>query len=629
MSFRRRLALFFLLIVVAPMIVVAILVSEVADDSANGKTDAALAEDLELGQSRFESFQRDAREVGTEITEDPAVRAALAAGDAKAAARAAEELAESRGAETMVFTDPDGRVLASIAREPPFAEAIFRLERPSGAAVGRLVISMTSAEEYLGKVAELTGERAALVLPDDEITGALEVDPAEIPKPGETTDATVGDGQIRLAAIELPGSGGVALVLGSPADSGGFLASRPGIAVAVLAFILIALFAAWVVTRTLQSQVGSMLAAARRIGDGDFSGSVPVVGDDEMAGLATEFNEMRDRLSAQMDQLKRQRVEIESSVSRIGEAFASGLDREALLDVMIETTVGACDAEYGIVALSGRDGAEAETGTATDEMRDVALEAERAALRGGEGVRGDREGTFALSAPLGRMGAEGDPVGAMTVARAGRAFSTSEADVFYYLVGQAGASVENVALHELVSEQAVTDELTGLPNNRAFRDSIAKEAARAARFRHDLSLLILDIDDFKQVNDTYGHLQGDAVLRTIGKILDAESRGIDEPARYGGEEFVMALPETGAEGASELGERIRAAIAAEPVPLVDGDGEITVTASFGAATMPAVGRGVTELIAAADGALYEAKRAGKNRVMVAKGNGTGWRTDAQ
>ena len=629
MSFRRRLALFFLLIVVIPMIAIAILVTEVADDSASGKTDAALAEDLELGQSRFESLQSEAGDVAEKIAKDPAVRDALATGDPEAAAARIEALAENRGARTMVFTDPDGRVIVSIDREPPFAEAIVRLERPGGTEVGRLVISMTTAEEYLGEVAELTGERAALVSPGGEVIGALEVAGSELPQPGETTDATLGDGEIRLAAVALPAASGVSLVLGSPTDSGGFLTSRPGIAVAVLGFILIALFAAWVVVRTLQGQVGTMLAAARRIGDGDFSGSVPVVGDDEMAGLATEFNEMRDRLAAQMDQLKRQRREIESSVNRIGEAFASGLDRGALLDILIETTVGACDAEYGIVALSGRDGAEAEFGIATDEMRDVALEVERAALRGGEGIKGDRDGTFALSAPLGHLGAENDPVGAMTVGRTGQAFSPSEQDVFYYLVGQAAASVENVALHELVSEQAVTDELTGLPNNRAFRDSIEKEAARAARFRHELSLLILDIDDFKLVNDTYGHLQGDAVLRAIGKILSAESRGIDEPARYGGEEFVVALPETGAEGAREVGERIRAAIAEEAVARVDGDGEISVTASFGAATMPDVGVGIRDLIAAADGALYEAKRAGKNQVMAAKGNGAGWRTVAE
>jgi diguanylate cyclase (GGDEF)-like protein len=178
--------------------------------------------------------------------------------------------------------------------------------------------------------------------------------------------------------------------------------------------------------------------------------------------------------------------------------------------------------------------------------------------------------------------------------------------------------VENVSLHEMVSQQAVTDELTGLANNRALREWLAREAARAQRFGHDLSLLMLDIDDFKQVNDTYGHLQGDAVLRMVGQVLESEARAVDQPARYGGEEFVVALPETDTEGAAGLAERIRSRLAAEQVPRVDGEGPIGVTASIGVASIPATARDVRELIAVADAALYEAKRAGKDRVAAAE-----------
>jgi diguanylate cyclase (GGDEF)-like protein len=148
-----------------------------------------------------------------------------------------------------------------------------------------------------------------------------------------------------------------------------------------------------------------------------------------------------------------------------------------------------------------------------------------------------------------------------------------------------------------------------------------EESARAARFKHDLSLVILDVDNFKQVNDTYGHLQGDEVLRVIGKILAEESRGIDAPARYGGEEFVVALPETDEEGALEVAERIRERIEAVVIPLIEQDGEMRITASIGSATMPAPPADVQDLVAAADGALYEAKRTGKNKVIVAEFDG--------
>jgi diguanylate cyclase (GGDEF)-like protein len=214
----------------------------------------------------------------------------------------------------------------------------------------------------------------------------------------------------------------------------------------------------------------------------------------------------------------------------------------------------------------------------------------------------------------------------MTVARRGEQFSHAERDVFVYLVGQVSASIENIALHEQVSEQAVTDELTGLSNNRRFRELISKEAARSQRFGHELSLIMLDIDDFKRVNDTHGHLQGDEVLRTIGVVLASESRGVDEPARYGGEEFAVALPETGLEGALELAERIRARIESEAIPRIDGTGTLKITASVGAASMPASTDSARGLIAAAAAALYEAKRAGKNRVSGAPAASTASRS---
>jgi diguanylate cyclase (GGDEF)-like protein len=128
---------------------------------------------------------------------------------------------------------------------------------------------------------------------------------------------------------------------------------------------------------------------------------------------------------------------------------------------------------------------------------------------------------------------------------------------------------------------------------------------------------MLDIDDFKQVNDTRGHLQGDEVLRMVGRVLREESRGVDEPARYGGEEFAVALPETSLSGAAELAERVRSRIESESVPGVDGQAPLKVTASIGAASMPASAENARDLIAAADAALYEAKGAGKNRVVTA------------
>src|SRR5204862_2588536 len=169
------------------------------------------------------------------------------------------------------------------------------------------------------------------------------------------------------------------------------------------------------VLRTLSGQVTSMLEAARRIGRGDFSGEVPVVGNDEMAGLAQEFNKMSVRLRAQMGQLRHQRDEIELSVRRIGEAFASGLDRKAMLGIVADTAISACNASYGVIALAGRIGDEAEAGEATAALRDAVVVAEERATRGGAIADHEADGANALSAPIVRLG-DSEPIGVMSIA---------------------------------------------------------------------------------------------------------------------------------------------------------------------------------------------------------------------
>jgi diguanylate cyclase (GGDEF)-like protein len=335
-----------------------------------------------------------------------------------------------------------------------------------------------------------------------------------------------------------------------------------------------------------------------------------------MAGLASEFNKMSDRLSAQMRELRRQQVEVDRSVRRIGEAFASGLDRQGLLKVVVETALGACAAEYGTIAVSGRDGAEAEAGEPSEPIRNLAVAAEVDALGEDDIVSSQKGGSYAIATPLRQMGDPPVNLGVMTVARRGEAFTPAQREILLYLAGQVSSSIENIVLHERVSEQAVTDELTGLSNNRGFHQLIAKEATRAKRFDHVLSLIMLDIDNFKQINDTYGHLQGDMVLREVARVLRQSSREIDEPARYGGEEMAVALPQTDLEGAYQFAERVRRRIEALDLPVPGGNGSVRVTASFGVASLATAGSADKDhLVAAADAALYEAKRAGKNRTV--------------
>ncbi len=155
---------------------------------------------------------------------------------------------------------------------------------------------------------------------------------------------------------------------------------------------------------------------------------------------------------------------------------------------------------------------------------------------------------------------------------------------------------------------ATLDGLTGLKNHRAFQERLEREWERTLRYNTPLSLLLLDVDHFKQYNDTFGHPAGDQVLQTVAHLLQRGARDSDFAARYGGEEFVVVLPHTDCAGARTAAERLRAAIGQAPWP------QRPVTASFGVATLTAAMRSRAELIAQADRALYRSKESGRNRV---------------
>ena len=178
----------------------------------------------------------------------------------------------------------------------------------------------------------------------------------------------------------------------------------------------------------------------------------------------------------------------------------------------------------------------------------------------------------------------------------------------------AALALHNSWLLETIRSAADTDGLTGLTNRRVFDETLARELRRAERDASQVSLVMLDIDHFKHLNDTYGHQVGDDVLRAIATALDTNSRAFDLPARYGGEEFAIILPGCGADEAAALGERLRRAATADV-------GCAPVTASAGVATYPLHALDADGLLAAADAALYRAKREGRDRLCAAEGLG--------
>ena len=158
----------------------------------------------------------------------------------------------------------------------------------------------------------------------------------------------------------------------------------------------------------------------------------------------------------------------------------------------------------------------------------------------------------------------------------------------------------------------IIDGLTGLYNKRFFLEAIEAEVARARRYRRELSLLMFDIDHFKRVNDSFGHLAGDQILKDLGKLVVTRARREEIVARYGGEEFAILVPETGREGATELAEQLRAKVEGHEFSF---EGEvIPMTISIGVAALTEEDWDPTAFVKAADEALYRAKAAGRNRV---------------
>ncbi|MDQ3680388.1 MAG: sensor domain-containing diguanylate cyclase [Actinomycetota bacterium] len=223
------------------------------------------------------------------------------------------------------------------------------------------------------------------------------------------------------------------------------------------------------------------------------------------------------------------------------------------------------------------------------------------------------------------MVTDGEPIGALVLEQGGgldERISTTRINALVEFAAHGALSIRKATLLAEVERLARVDALTGLPNRRTFDETLHREVARAARSGEPLSLVMLDVDHFKQINDTYGHDRGDEVLREIGAILATSLRQIDLPARFGGEEFAFVLPDCTGHAALRLTEEVRSAIASAQ----NGDQGPSVTVSAGVASFPRNALTGAELTKQADEALYQSKRGGRDRATLATRTGPGAKT---
>jgi diguanylate cyclase (GGDEF)-like protein len=587
MSFRNRLTLFFIVIVIVPMIAVMVVLFRLVSETTESQANARLGQAQRGAQAEYGDARATGAEAAALIGSAPDLASAIRARDRAAIRSELAELAR-RSRSRRVRADLDGLGRFEVGGGDVVAPAMTRLVDARNRPVGRLEVGVVRAQEYVTTLARQAG--LDVVLSEESRVLATSVagirDAGALPPDGGAL--TVGGRTFRVATFADRGWAGTRVqtwLLVETEKAGSPFRGTTGLVSGALVGFLLAAFAfAITVSRSLQAQVQRLLDAARRLGRGEFGIQLPTEGNDEFAALGSEFNAMARELESRLEELQQERARLQGAIRRVGESFAKGLDRDALLDLVVQSAVDGVGADCGrATVLGGEDGPPQETARAGDLVahEDALHAVESEVLRTHAPAEAHTGGAHALAHPL-RATEGAEILGLISVARATRPFTDPDRDLLAYLANQAAVSIANVDLHETVQRQAVTDELTGLFNHRRFQEVMALEVERARRFGSDMGLIMLDIDDFKQFNDTYGHLQGDMVLREVAEVLRDSAREIDEPARYGGEEMAVALPQTDLEGAYQFAERVRRRIEALELPIIGGDGTLKVTASFGA-----------------------------------------------
>ncbi|MBL8953166.1 MAG: diguanylate cyclase [Myxococcaceae bacterium] len=407
----------------------------------------------------------------------------------------------------------------------------------------------------------------------------------------------------------------------------------------------------------LTKPLARLTAAMQRAEEGDFLARSPVVGEDEIGRLSASFNRMvakitslraseidhqRDLDQARVElelkgELEKTNTQLSSRLQELGILYDVSRTLNATLNlrevlqgitqivparlavpkfsIMLVTPGGDLEVVAALPANSegmtfavgeGICGKVAQTRKSvyvSDLETDTMFR-----VRGGAGARG--RGCL-LSVP---MMIRGSLLGVLNFERPEKAgISAEEIELCQAVADQAAMAVQNARLHEQTVELSITDPLTGVPNRRHLFTTLEAEINRANRFGTQLSILMIDIDHFKKLNDSAGHSAGDEVLREVCSLMRRMVRRVDTLARYGGEEFVVVLPQVTRNEALEVAEKLRRAVEEAPVPHREVQPTGKVTISVGVSNLPVDATEQARLVDCADAALYASKRGGRNR----------------
>lgn len=441
-----------------------------------------------------------------------------------------------------------------------------------------------------------------------------------------------GDARARAAQLE----GGMSIVASTPTSPIDALSRR--VITSLLALLALALIGttllAYLLARLITQPLEDLSEGAEAIAEGRFDHRITTRSRDEVGRLGEAFNHMSEQLSDTITQLSRSRDQLHRAVRRVGETLRSTHDMGQMLGSILNTAIDAVEADRGVIWRFTPNRSDlypaATSGVNADDLQRIRI---------GQGVAGhvaERATGLMLPDPQGEgpRPAAGEPnnrvaiavpiysqdrvAGVLSLYRDGSkpSFTRGDLDTVVFLAEQGGVAIENVMLHEEARRLSLMDGLTGVWNRRFFQMQFRQVVATAQRFDRPFSVLMMDLDFFKRVNDTYGHPRGDAILVEFAQRVSGALREVDTFARYGGEEFIVLLSETDLEGASTTAEKICSVIRDEPFGSA-GEEPISMTVSIGVAAYPTHGESYKTLVEAADQALYSAKEAGRDRVKVA------------
>ncbi|MFL5962023.1 MAG: diguanylate cyclase [Gaiellaceae bacterium] len=559
-SFKFKLVVWFALLAWLPLVVAFYGYDSLAKRSETRRVDAGLQAGLRAAVAGYTARLDLAGEAAQRLAADPALQRALRGHDRRTLKR--------------ILSRVPGAHLGNGSR------SVLVLYR--GRLLGRVSVSVPLNDRTLRSLAGGldSGDRLVAVRGTKVIAGGQGVlDLA----PGRAARVRVDAIDYRgLQTAKLPGGFALAALTPQNRIDTAARASERMVLLALLGSLVLFGFATYLLGRSIVRTLGRLVDAANGIAHGRLGGRVDVHGRDEFAQLGKAFNRMAETLELRLAELETERSRVRSATARFGEAMVATHDPAQLVQVVVESAVEATGAAGGVVF-----GPQGELARAGDPDA----------------------GSERLAFPL-RVGSS--DFGSLVLVS--DSFEADHVETAVSLAAQVVVALENARLHHEVERQAMVDSLTGLANRRSLEESLRSELARAARFNDSVCVVFADLDDFKQVNDRYGHAAGDEVLKAFARALRQTVRESDVAGRWGGEEFALVLSRTDAAGGARFAERARAVIAASEVEMPNGD-ICSVTASFGVASYPE-SRELGEILAAADSALYAAKREGKNRVVV-------------